>query len=457
MKRITALVLALMLALSLGIAPAFAEEAPRHITIGLWWDMYYDSDDTSWEDNPASTGKETDLMRFDLVKEIEEKYNVTFEFVNMTFAGVQDSINNSILAGEPDCDVYMVELGWGVPAVMNGLATDLRTVLDPDDPLLTHEDTVLNYVDLVDGSVCLFAPAGAADQVAGTVPLAFNLQMIQEANLEDPRDLAARGEWTWDKFREYCRTLTRDLDGDGVTDVYGYGAWIGDNLPYWYMSNGTNLAATPTENLSSSEMGETLKFLQDLYVTDKSAYPLPAENGWDVCRYLYRDKKVAFTATAPWIMANYDDYNWDGKAESTLDFDMVFVDYPIGPSGNAETNSTKIAATNYWMIPAGVEDPKLVYEVFRAIQNWYHDDTSLRDDPEEMEWYYTTTSDKLDLQDWNFEVMMKMGERQMVDFINVVIDDLPLLEFLNGDYTPAQFQETYRQTVQDALDQIFLN
>ena len=197
MKRFLSVMLALAMVLSLVSAVALADE-PRHLTIGLWWDLYYDSDDASWEDNPAATGKDTDLMRFDLVKEIEEKYNVTFEFVNMTYAGVQDSINNSILAGAPDCDLYMVDLGWGVPAVMNGLATDLRTVLDADDPLFSHGDTVLNYVDLENGAVSLLTVNGAEDQVAATLPLAFNLQMIQEANLEDPRDLAARGEWTWD-------------------------------------------------------------------------------------------------------------------------------------------------------------------------------------------------------------------------------------------------------------------
>jgi len=452
MKRFVSALLALIMALSL-VSVAFAED--RHITMALWWDLYYDSDDTSWEDSPSAVGKDSEIMRFENVKQIEDTYHVTYEFVNATYQGVQDSINSSIMAQQPDFDLYMTELGWGVPAVVNGMATDLRSVLPEDDPFLKHEDIVLNYIDLPDGSASLITVKGAEDQVQSTLPLAFNLQMIQEANLEDPRELVEKGEWTWEKFREYCQVLTKDTDGDGVTDVYGYGAWIGDCLPYWYMSNGTYLASTPKENLSSNEIGETLKFLQDLWYTDKTAYPLPAENGWDVCRWLYRDKKVAFTTTAAWIMANYDDYNWDGKAETTLDFDMVFVDYPIGPSGNAETNSTKIAAGSFWMLPAGVEDPKLVFDVFRAYQNWYHDDVALRDDPEELEWWYTTTSDKLELQDWNFEMMKKMGEKQMVDFVNVVINDLPMVEFLNGEYTPAQFQETYRQTVQDALDGIF--
>lgn len=448
MKRLIAVLLSLTMLL--GLCSAALAEEPRDLIYGLWWEIHYDSDDESWDVVDGATGKDIEIMQFDHVKEVEEAYNVRYHFENLTYGGVQDSINNSILAGEPDCDVYMVELGWGVPAAMNGLAVDLRDVLDPDDPLLRHEDTVLDFVNLPSGQVYLLTVNSAEKQVEATMPLAFNLQMIQEANLEDPRELIARGEWTWDKFVEYCAALTQDIDGDGVTDVYGYGAWPGDALPYWYMSNGTNMCATPTENLSSAEMGETLKFMQDLWLNGL-AYPVPAENGWDVCRWLYRDKKVAFTTSAAWIL----DSNKDYLEEPNLDFDMVFIDYPIGPSGNAETNSTKIAAGSFWMIPAGVENPKLVYEAFRAHWNWYNDDTELRDDPETLSWWYESTSNKIDLQDENFEQMQKMGEKTMVDFLNVVIDQLPLLDFLNGDYTPAQFQETYRQTVQDALDQIF--
>ncbi|MCR4621611.1 MAG: ABC transporter substrate-binding protein [Clostridiales bacterium] len=450
MKRLLALILVALMVVSM--LSAFADEEPRDITLAVWWDMYYDSDDESWEADPSATGKETDIMRFDNVKTIEDTYNVTFEFVNPTYAGTIDSLNNSILAGEPDFDIYTVELGWGVPAVMNGLACDLRDVLDPDDPMLSHEDPILNYVDLSNGAVSLLYAQGAANQVDHVYNLAFNLQMIQEANLEDPRDLVARGEWTWDKFREYCFALTKDIDGDGVTDVYGYGGWLGDFLPYWFMSNGTYVAATATENLSSPEVGETLKFLQDLYITDKVAYPIPEESGWDICRWLYRDKKVAFCTTTTWILDNYKDYT---TADPNLDFDMVFIPYPIGPSGNAETNSTQLANSNYWLIPSNVEDPKLVYNVLRQYVNWFQGDTELRDDPLELEWHYVSTSNKFELQEENFEVMMEYGSRTMVDFLNIFINDIPFRQFLDGEYTPAQLQEQYKQVVQNALDDLF--
>ena len=37
---------------------------------------------------------------------------------------------------------------------------------------------------------------------AGATPKAWNKQMLEDAGLENPNDLYARGEWTWDKWRE---------------------------------------------------------------------------------------------------------------------------------------------------------------------------------------------------------------------------------------------------------------
>ena len=61
----------------------------------------------------------------------------------------------------------------------------------------------------------------------------------------------------------------------------------------------------------------------------------------------------------------------------------------------------------------------------------------------------------MDLQEWNFEIMKKMGEKTVVDFAGTVLGEMPLVEFINGDLTPAQLQEEYKQVVQDTLDQIF--
>ncbi|MCC8100802.1 MAG: hypothetical protein LIP11_00570 [Clostridiales bacterium] len=36
-------------------------------------------------------------------------------------------------------------------------------------------------------------------------------KMLDNAGLESPNDLYERGEWTWDKWREYMITLTQDV------------------------------------------------------------------------------------------------------------------------------------------------------------------------------------------------------------------------------------------------------
>lgn len=452
MKKFTktlSLILALAMLLSSVASVAMAES--RHLIMGSWWDQFYDSTHSALEDDPAYSGSLSSEYRFENVKKLEERYDITYEFQNLTYSGIQESINTSILAGTPDCDIYQVDLSWAAAAVLNGYAVDLRDILPADDPLLTHEDPYLNWVDVGNGAVSLLYPVSAEDTVANCNPLGFNLQMIQDAGLEDPRDLVARGEWTWDKFREYCLALTKDLDGDGVMDQYGFAGWTEDVFKQLLMSNGAAIApfGSTEEQLTSAATGEVLQFIQDLYLNDKVWKPIPDENGWDVARYEWRTNTVAFSFLAVWIMAENKDYSGD----TPLPFDMVFIPWPVGPSGNAQTNPGKMVAGNYWMIPAGIEDPLMIYNFFRDYCNWYDGDFEFRDDPETLHWWYESTAKDVDLQDENFAVLQQLGSHIQADNLSNLGSDasLPLLDLLKGEYTVAQIQETYKQPVTDAM------
>ena len=454
MKRIIGFALALVLVLTSLGSVAFAAEGKRNITIGLWWDRYYDSTHSALEDDPSYQGTISDQMRFDVVKKVEEKYNVTIEYQNLTYVGIQESINTSVLAGTPDCDIYLVDTPIGVPAVMNGYALNMKDVLAADSDIFT-DHMVMNYLDLGDGGAYMIKPVSGQSVVEATYPLMFNLQMIQDANLEDPRDLYDKGEWTWDKFAEYCQVLTKDTNGDGIIDVYGFAGFQQEWFEAMLMSNGTYVASNATENFSSPEVNEVLQFMQDMYVKYNCAYPYAAESASDVMRFIYRDGKCAFSPGAAWILASNADYNWDGSAASTLEFDMVFVPWPVGPSGNQETNKMKLSGGEFYIIPVGVEDPELVYNVFYDFTNWYDNDVSIRDDAQTLGWWYGVTGKDLDIQDWNFSVMFEMGLREQFDLVSSLNVFPDFLGLFNGDYTPAQFQETYKQEYQDALDRTF--
>ena len=459
MKKFTALLLALMLMLS--VAGIAAAEEPRHIVIGTTWDIFYDSTHEDVYANPGYTGDLAQEMMFEKVRQVEEKWNVTFEFLNMTYSGSKESINTSIVAGSPDVDVYMVGMAVAAPAIANGYAVDLREILPADHPVLNGTDEVLSYVDVGNGDVSLLIANKKENMVADTKPLGFNLQMIEAANLEDPRDLVERGEWTWDKFIEYCQVLTQDLDGDGIIDVYGFGGWPEDYLSNLLMSNGTSIASSPRENLTSPEVAEVLQFLQDLNVTYGVMHPIPAENGWDICRYLYREGKVAFSPLAAWIMNSNNDYAYKHPEIAPLEFDMVFVPWPVGPSGDAETNAAKTTSATGYMIPMGVEDPLFVFNVLYDILNWYNydptnpdsDDEALeiRDNDEALGWWYGVVAKDVEMQNYNFNIMYQMGLKQQFEMWNNLGVSMELTALINGEYTVAQYQEMFKQPVQDAI------
>ena len=412
----------------------------RTIKIGTWYDHFYDSTHTDIWDDPSVSDEELAQAHFDIVKEVEDKYNVRIEFVNLTFNGVQESINTSILSGKPDCDIYEVDLSFGIGAALNGFATNLEEVLPADADILS-EEMVFSPVNIgIDEGVYLFGSNSGESVYYNTYMLAYNKQLLEAAGLEAPADLYERGEWTWDKWREYMIALTQDTDGDGVIDVYGYGSRF-DFLVYnMLQSNGTTIASSGTENLSSPEVGEVLDFIYNMYNVDRVAKPWNVED-FDSNMNNYMDGSVAFYIDAAWISSQ--------NKNAELGFDIVWCPWPIGPSGDAATNKTKnVSSGNAWMIPAGVEDPAFVYEVFEAWQNWYHGDTEYRDG--DLTWWEDCA-----MTEENLAVMAASGERGGFDLWNALNIEYNWPALLDGTMTAAQFQETNKQLVQSALDVLF--
>ena len=434
-------------------APVSSEK--RIINIGTWWEQYYDSSHSALEDDPTYSGTLAAQLKFDNVKAIEEKYNVEFYWQNLTYEGTKESINTSILAGSPDCDIYLVELSFGIPAALNGLATDLKTVLPADSDLFTDQ-SVATYLDLGDGKAHLLKRVEAASTIEATYPLAFNLQMLQDNNLEDPRELYKKGEWTWDKFIEYCKVLTQDTDGDGSTDQYGYCGYQNETFEQFLMSNGASIASTTTEEISSAPTGEVLQMVSDIYNVHKICYPYDStDSASDSMRFQYREGNIGFWPGAAWVAAQNADYDYTGENGVTLEFDTCYMPWPVGPSGNANTNGGKVSAGEYYLIPAGVEDPELVFNVLNDMWNWYDGDASIRDDEETLYWWYAVTGKDETIQNENFDVMYDVGSREVFELWNNLGFDYDFNSLIDGTVTPAQFQETYKQQVQDALDAYF--
>ncbi len=451
--------------------------AKREITIGSWWRQYYDSTDetmdvsSDWvnaqfkdDDDEAAIAEKTinqkvALAKWNKVATLEEKYNLSaFKWVNLTYAGTKESINTSILAGSPDCDIYMVDTGMAIPAQMNGLLVDLKTIVPADHDLFTNQD-VFSYLDLGDGKACVLQVQG---NFSNTYPLGFNYQMVMDAGLEDPRDLYARGEWTWDKFIEYCQKLTQDTDGDNQTDQYGFCGFLNDSFRELCFSNGTTVAGGATETLSSAATGEVLQFLSDMYNKYNVCYPYDSyANGGDPSssmRNQYQEGNVAFFPIAVWIQNGNGNYPAENNGIGNIEWDTAFVQWPVGPSGNAATNPGFNAIDGqFFVIPAGVTDPEATFNFLYDLYNWFENDTDFRSDPATLNWWYNETGKEKEFKDANFEVQKWCLGHPGTEFLESLGTSLNLEYIMTGEYTPAQFQETYKQEVQDALTSMFGN
>jgi hypothetical protein len=347
--------------------------AGRTIKVGIWWDYYYTSDHTDITDDPGLSNTETAQMKLDNVRRIEEKYNCKIQFVNLGWQGVIDSINTSIAAGTPECDIYLTDLQFGIPAVFNGLAQELSAIA-PENSDLFGDQQILKPMTIESlGGTYLFSEQGLAQ---GGYYLGYNSTMIQDLGLEDPQELYKKGEWTWDKFAELCKAGTQDTNGDGTPDIYGYGGVFTDLTNGLVMNNGGSIAANKTEGLSSEPVMETLEFINRLYNVDQSARPWNGAD-WNDNLLAWSDGKVMFWTGQAWLLKQEIDAAI--KEGSELPFEFHVVPYPQGPHGDGTIYSP--FSGNWYMIPVGVQEPGKVLQIFEEFMGWHGGDAEYRDDP----------------------------------------------------------------------------
>ncbi|MDR2657610.1 MAG: extracellular solute-binding protein [Oscillospiraceae bacterium] len=483
MKRVT-LFIALLLALTMASA-AFAsvvdvpgaplgtagqgkyDGGARVIRVAGWYDRAYPYfSGMEMEDlDGYFTSPESYEVRYERLKEIEEKYNVRFEAVRTTFEGAQISIDEGILSGRPEADIYEVDINFAMTYALNEYVYALEDITLPDDDVFTtqqifqglkfpSQDKTYMWQDYVESATVYM--------------LGFNWTLLQSKGLENPQDLWDRGEWTWDVFLDYCAKLT-DLTAN--PPVYGFTGFWTNHLNGFLRSNGAQIAATPEGGLMSAATGEVLDLYKQMYQDLKIARPWNTED-WASNNY-YSDGSAAFFTAANWILNDSGSAGSGGGMDHPLNFEIGVVPYPVGPSGNQATNTHNSVNGNYYMIPKGVEDPALVYAAWRDLINWYDGDF------ENTKQYDVLDPDDLPLT-WNDEILITCAHgddvlaennirlnhmmarsvsfdpwESMTSLAASDTQDFGLSDIMTGDMTPAQFQETFKQPMENALKTVY--
>ena len=378
MKKLVALLLAVMMlsasVLALAEAPeGYPEVVPgidfggRTVKIYTWYTMDRSA-------NPSM--EEQDL--YDYQDWLMETYNVKVEYeVPYDWAGSIDALTEFVTnANNKDLVIFTMPMDFIGPAVKNELLAPLNDLLD-----VTDEKWNAGTTEFMTSGGKTYALWNGASEPRECV--FFNVTALEEANInvDDIYDMQANGTWTWDAMMDLFAKVQKDVDGDGVIDVWA-STGSGDDLlmAAIYSNNGSiyNFVDGKLEvGLGSENTIEALKFVQEIRNTYFRKAMTDAEGNtesWDYYKNAFVQGEGVFRFGQTW-----EGYNGN-EAMNADGFVWGCVAFPTGPKAEAGAYKS-IVNDNLMCIPNvySEEDAKLLGFI---LDQWHNPTPGYEDDDE---------------------------------------------------------------------------
>ena len=229
-----------------GAGAEVSEEAklavPAGIAEGKTFSMYFANPDVK---NSYIAEEETGDDMNDAVYQrnqlVMEHTGAELEFVvsSRTSNGADQQAETSLIrtliqSGDDTYDAYVHVQHTGMPTLIEeGMFVDWKTIphVNLDNPW--WYSNVERDICFGDKVFCMTGDYNLSS-FSGSECLIFNKTMLDEIGMEYPYQLVFDGKWTHDKFVEYIKAATSDLNGDGTLDYdndrYGFGGWQYEQL-----------------------------------------------------------------------------------------------------------------------------------------------------------------------------------------------------------------------------------
>lgn len=283
-------------------------------------------------------------------KDIEKKYNVVLEWVNIPADDIAPQFAAAAMAGSTIGDIVIMRAEWAFPSLVSkGYLLPLDEYIDTKQ---SHFYQPATEFATYDGKSYGFVNWGGS----GGNMLFFNKDMFEQHGITDIYELVETKQWTWEKFEEVVTKLTQDTDGNGTIDIWGYSTH--SNIPNfsWIYSNGGKYArmdgTTTVSTLTEENVIETLQFLNRLSQVNK-VVEWPTEHpSWDYSINQFKQGKAAMINGGWWL-------SQDLKASMSDKFGVI--PYPIGPKMDDYVFSGE--ELQLYVVPAHIENPEQVLKV----------------------------------------------------------------------------------------------
>ena len=267
-------------------------------------------------------------------------------------AGYQDTLKTEAAAGTAP-DVFWIPGTDVADFGTRGIIGDMRSYADAtegysDDDFYPGPMFHLTY-DPETGEPG--GPLWGLPRDVSTFALYLNLDLLAEAGAEDPRELAANGEWTWEAFEEVGEAVAA-LGTD--VKAYGANAWWG---PYGVWLNGAGGGffneARDACALDTPESIAGLQQLVDVYAKDNFAVAYGEDS-----EPPFLAGNVGMFQNGRWATPNM-------RANANFDWDVVALpDGPV-PGGNwlfwgaYTVNAASEHPEEAWQVLYALTDPEI--------------------------------------------------------------------------------------------------
>lgn len=358
MKKLVALILAAMMlcaSLALAEAPEGYPEVVEGIDFGGATVTIYDywSGDGARKEEPS----EEEQAQYDYRDWLMETYNVVIEQKQGGDWGTcAEEMINFTSAPDGSLRAYIIEPGKVGSLVANGVAAPVNYDMSGEKwnqaniNLWKQGDTKYGF------------STGSHEPRA---VLYFNKRILSEANIvwEEIYDMQANGTWTWAKLEEMLKQIQKDVDNDGVIDVWGM---TGDNNDLFNMAVATNGGAYFAFDeegklypaMGSEETLNALNWARDLWQT--YFYQQPADGNWDYYKEAWKTGISGF-----YMYQCYGGFN-DNSEMADMEDEWGCVAFPVPNEGDKYVTGI---SENTYLIP-NVYDAETVDKIAFIIDMW---------------------------------------------------------------------------------------
>jgi multiple sugar transport system substrate-binding protein len=235
-----------------------------------------------------------------------------------------------------DWEPYFAKLQTGLAG---GAAPDVFAMDGPLFPDYQSRDVLLDLKPFIDRDgydLTQLADQGVADFTTtdggqyglprdlNTIVLFYNKTMFDAAGLSYPDE-----SWDWAKLVEVAKQLTKDVNGDGAVDQWGFYTETTDMENYWselvWQAGGDVMNTDNSKTLlGSPEAAAGIQFLQDLIWKEK-VMPDPAM--FAEIGDAFEQGKAAMEANGTWLVPTHT------AAGAELGFEFGIAPLPKGPAG----------------------------------------------------------------------------------------------------------------------------